>query len=37
MREEFGIYLIENGRACIFTLTSHSIGTVADAIAQVHE
>lgn len=36
LREEFGIYLIENGRFCTATLTSRSIDTVADAMAQVY-
>jgi aromatic-amino-acid transaminase len=37
LREEYGIYLIENGRACISTLTRRSIEAVADAFAQVSE
>jgi aromatic-amino-acid transaminase len=37
LREEYGIYLIENGRACISTLTRGSIDAVADAFAQVSE
>jgi aromatic-amino-acid transaminase len=37
LREEYGIYLIENGRACVSALTCRSIDPVADALAQVHE